>query len=74
VSRLNSRNVRSSAPVSPAKTDVSLPSSEGTTPPKVGSQSSLQKFHCRLLDRLRRSFRMQPDENVTNDQGSRASS
>ncbi|XP_063230623.1 uncharacterized protein LOC134535447 [Bacillus rossius redtenbacheri] len=46
---------------SPAHRSVSLavasPQSPCASPPKAGSQSSLNKFHSRLVDRLKRSLR-----------------
>ncbi|XP_046447061.1 uncharacterized protein LOC124196221 isoform X1 [Daphnia pulex] len=61
---------------------ASLPNSfEGVSPPtKVGSQNSLQKFHTRLVDRLRRSLRLNSTsasverDNCVGENGSRTSS
>lgn len=52
-SRNSSRNSQSSLITSPTK------ASTGTSPPKPasGSQSSLNKFHSRLVDKLRKSLR-----------------
>ena len=50
-SRTSSRNSSNSLVTSPTKTSVSC------SPPKTGSsQNSLNKFHSRLVDKLRRSF------------------
>ncbi|XP_055603055.1 uncharacterized protein LOC129754414 [Uranotaenia lowii] len=53
-SRTSSRNSQSSLITSPTK------ASTGSSPPKPassGSQSSLNKFHIRLVDKLRKSLR-----------------
>jgi hypothetical protein len=50
-SRASSRNSQSSQSfTSPTK-------SLGSSPPKTASQNSLNKFHNRLLDKLRKSFK-----------------
>ncbi|KAJ6635926.1 hypothetical protein Bhyg_14512 [Pseudolycoriella hygida] len=53
-SRASSRNSQSSLGTSPAKTNPGCPVPKPTT---NGSQSSLNKFHSRLVDKLRRSLR-----------------
>lgn len=52
ISRASSRNSQSSLISSPAKGSCSVPKPNGT-----GSQSSLNKFHSRLVDKLRKSLR-----------------
>lgn len=55
ISRASSRNSQSSLISSPAKANgggCSVPK-----PNSTGSQSSLNKFHCRLVDKLRKSLR-----------------
>lgn len=54
-SRASSRTSQSSLQ-SPSKTT-------GSSPPKNGSQSSLNKFHNRLLDKLKRSLRSKDCDN-----------
>lgn len=49
ISRASSRNSQTSLIASPAKNNSS--------PPKSSSQSSLNKFHSRLVDKLRKSLR-----------------
>lgn len=55
-SRVNSRNSQSSLITSPTRSQYA----NNTSPPKpakVGSQNSLNKFHSRLVDRLRKAFK-----------------
>lgn len=56
-SRASSRTSQSSLQ-SPCK-------SASSSPPKSGSQSSLNKFHNRLLDKLKRSLRSKEDNERT---------
>lgn len=55
-SRASSRTSQSSLIQSPCK-------SASCSPPKSGSQSSLNKFHNRLLDKLKRSLKSKDSDN-----------
>lgn len=67
-SRASSRNSQTSLIQSPCK-------SMSSSPPKNGSQSSLNKFHNRLLDKLKRSLRRNDccDNERTSSWGRRSS-
>lgn len=57
-SRVNSRTSQSSLILSPTKTrDSSMNNPSPPKPAKSGSQTSLNKFHVRLVDRLRKAFK-----------------
>lgn len=64
----HSRNSSRASLQSPSKN-----SSTSSSPPKSGSQSSLNKFHTRLVDKLKRSFRFK-DGSVDGEETSRSSS
>lgn len=55
-SRVNSRNSQSSLIVSPTKNQY-VNNTSPPKPAKVGSQNSLNKFHNRLVDKLRKAFK-----------------
>ena len=55
-SRVNSRNSQSSLIISPTKSQF-VPNTSPPKAPKVGSQNSLNKFHNRLVDKLRKAFK-----------------
>jgi hypothetical protein len=55
-SRVNSRNSNSSLIMSPTRNQY-VPNASPPKPAKVGSQNSLNKFHNRLVDKLRKAFK-----------------
>lgn len=55
-SRVNSRNSQSSLIMSPTR-NQSVNNASPPKPAKVGSQNSLNKFHNRLVDKLRKAFK-----------------
>lgn len=55
-SRVNSRNSQSSLIMSPTRQQC-VPNTSPPKPAKVGSQNSLNKFHSRLVDKLRKAFK-----------------
>ena len=55
-SRVNSRNSQSSLIMSPTKSQY-VSNTSPPKPAKVGSQNSLNKFHNRLVDKLRKAFK-----------------
>jgi hypothetical protein len=56
-SRVNSRTSQSSLIMSPTRTQYVSNTSPPKPPSKVGSQNSLNKFHNRLVDKLRSAFK-----------------
>lgn len=59
-SRVNSRNSQSSLIVSPTRNQC-VANTSPPKPAKVGSQNSLNKFHNRLVDKLRKAFKSSED-------------
>lgn len=55
-SRVNSRNSQSSLIMSPTRSQY-VHNTSPPKPAKVGSQNSLNKFHNRLVDKLRKAFK-----------------
>lgn len=55
-SRMNSRNSQSSLIMSPTRSQC-VNNTSPPKPAKVGSQNSLNKFHNRLVDKLRKAFK-----------------
>ncbi|XP_032777259.1 uncharacterized protein LOC116916161 [Daphnia magna] len=77
----NNHALESDSPISPIKPENAGTASlsncfeEVTSSAKIGSQNSLQKFHTRLVDRLRRSLRLSSSSaSDGGENGSRTSS
>ena len=60
-SRVNSRSSQSSLVMSPTRSH-SITNTSPPKPAKSGSQTSLNKFHTRLVDKLRRAFKSNSSE------------